>query len=88
MFGTFTKKFNWIDRPKNDLWKIGTRYRNPPKNSNVILIKNPLPKKACYDIFIFVERLGAPLTQAFGILMGKFYIKPHISPKAIELKIK
>jgi len=38
-----------------------------------LLIKLLLQKKLNCDIFYIVERLGAPLTQAFGTLMGVIF---------------
>jgi lipoprotein signal peptidase len=43
-----------------------------PKNSNVILIIKRLLIIIACDIFYIVKRLGAPLTQAFGALIGNF----------------
>jgi hypothetical protein len=43
-----------------------------PKNSNVKLIIRLLLIIIACDIFYIVKRLGAPLTQAFGALIGKF----------------
>ena len=40
---------------------------NLPINSNNSLTKKRLLMDQEYDIFYIVERLGAPLTQAFGI---------------------
>ena len=39
-----------------------------------LLIKLLLQKNLNCDIFYNVERLGAPLTQAFGTLMGVIFL--------------
>jgi len=44
---------------------------NRPRNSNNSLINKRLLMDQEYDIFYIVERLGAPLTQAFGALIGE-----------------
>jgi hypothetical protein len=36
-----------------------------------------LPTIKYYAIFLFVERLGAPLTQALGALKGKIFNGAH-----------
>jgi hypothetical protein len=60
---------------------------NLPKNSNNSLIKKRLLMDQEYDIFYIVKRLGAPLTQAFGALIGKFF-KPAFSSVKFQKAIK